>query len=53
MGRGALVSLDQTWALARAWYESRLDPDWRRPTPAEAAHTFASVGLTGDFWSLG
>jgi hypothetical protein len=35
------------------WYETRLDPDWRRPTAAEATRAFASVGLTTDFWSLG
>jgi hypothetical protein len=47
-----LVSLEQTWSLARLWYGSRLDPDWRRPTAAEAADAFASVGLTGEFWAL-
>jgi hypothetical protein len=46
------VSLDQVWALARLWYENRLDPDWRRPTPHEAMDMFGSIGLTGEFWSL-
>jgi hypothetical protein len=48
-----VLSLEQTWALARRWYEDRLDPEWRRLTPAEATAAFASVGLTGDFWLLG
>jgi len=52
MARGAVLSLEQTWTLARLWYASRLDPDWRRPTAAEAEAAFASAGLTGPFWSL-
>jgi hypothetical protein len=52
MPRGAVLTLDQAWALAREWYGGRLDPDWRRRTPAENTAVFASVGLTGDFWTL-
>jgi len=52
MARGAVITLAQTWALARLWYERRLDPDWRRPAAAEAQAAFASVGLDGAFWSL-
>jgi hypothetical protein len=29
-----------------------LNPDWRRLTPDEATQAFASVGLTGEFWTL-
>ena len=53
MTRGATLSLEQTWSLAKHWYERRLDPDWRRPTAAEAMRAFASVGLSGDFWVVG
>lgn len=42
--------MDQTWALAKLWYGDRLDPAFRRRTPAEATDAFASIGLTGDFW---
>lgn len=52
IARGAIVSLAQTWALAKRWYEHRLDLDFRRPTPAEAMATFASVGLDGPFWTV-
>lgn len=52
MARGAVMTLEQTWALAQVWYERRLDPDWRRPTVAEAHTAFASVGLAGEFWQL-
>jgi hypothetical protein len=52
MPRGAVLTLDQTWALAKLWYEDRLAPDWRRRTAAEASDAFASIGLTGDFWQF-
>jgi hypothetical protein len=44
--------MDQAWALARLWYEGRLDPAFRRRTPAEATEAFASIGLIGDFWNM-
>jgi len=48
--RGATLTLDQGWGLARAWYSDRLDPAWRRRTPEEAEAVFESLGLTGEFW---
>lgn len=45
-----LVSLEQLWQLAVAWYVNRLSPDARRPRPAEMRQIFAGVGLTGPFW---
>ena len=45
-----LVSMDQLWGLAREWYGTRLQPDSRRPQPAEMRAIFARLGLTGDFW---
>ena len=50
--RGAVMSLPQAWSLSQKWYGTRLDPDFRRPTAAEAGDIFASVGLTGPFWRL-
>jgi len=47
-----VLTLDQTWQLARLWYRDRLHPEWRRRTPAEATAAFASIGLTGEFWRL-
>lgn len=52
MPRGAVLTLEQTWSLARLWYEDRLDPEWRRKSPDEATAAFASIGLTGPFWDL-
>jgi hypothetical protein len=51
MPRGGIVTLEQAWALARIWYEDRLDPDWRRRSPGEVRAVFASIGLEGEFWT--
>lgn len=52
MRRGALLSSDQAWRLAKGWYETKLHSDWRRHTLAEAESLFGSIGLTDDFWNL-
>ena len=49
---GATLSLEQVWDLARVWYADRMAPDWRRRTLREAEAVFASLELTGKFWSL-
>jgi hypothetical protein len=49
---GAVVSLQTAWALAVAWYTGRLEPDWRRRSPAEAQALFTSLGLVGQFWRV-
>ena len=50
--RGATMTLDQQWQLARLWYGNRLDAAWRRRTPDEAQAVFTDVGLSGPFWKL-
>ena len=50
--RGALLTPEQLWGLANTWYANRLEPDWRRRTPAEAEAVFEGLGLRGDFWKL-
>jgi len=45
-----MVRMDQLWALAHAWYSTRLQPDARRPQPAEMREIFGRIGLTGEFW---
>ena len=52
MPRGAVLTLEQTWALAKLWYEDRMTPGFRRRTPDEATEAFASIGLTGEFWQF-
>lgn len=50
--RGAMLSPEQGWQLARGWYGHKLEPDWRRHTLEEAEALLAEVGLTGPFWNL-
>lgn len=52
ISRGATLTLEQQWELARTWYADRMSPQWRRRTPEEAEAVFASVGLSGAFWRL-
>lgn len=39
--------------LARRWWSSRLDPDWRPRSAEESQAILDGLGLTGDFWRLG
>jgi len=51
--QGEILSPEQTWRLAEAWYSSdRRDPAWQRRTPAQSEALFAELGLTSSFWSL-
>jgi Alkylmercury lyase len=52
MTPGAIFDLAQLWELARAWYDDRLDLNWRRRTIAERQAILAAVGLDGPFWCL-
>ena len=45
-----LVTMEQLWGLASAWYTSRLRLDSRRPQPDEMRAIFERLGLTGPFW---
>ena len=50
--RGAVFTPEQMWSVAKPWHGPRLQPGWRRFTPAEAMSVFESAGLTGSFWHL-
>lgn len=51
--QGAILSLDQGWRLAQAWYgPDRRDPAWRRRTPAETKALFVELGFASPFWDL-
>ena len=45
-----LVTIEQLWGLAVAWYATRLDPASRRPRPDEMREIFGDLGLAGEFW---
>jgi hypothetical protein len=49
---GATLTPQQGWRLARAWFDDRLSPDWRRKTPQETQAVFDSLDLTGPFWHV-
>ncbi len=45
-----LLTLEQLWQMALAWYSGRLSPAAHRPRPDEIRRIFANIGLQGDFW---
>lgn len=52
-GPGATLTSPQLNELARSWWRTRLDPDWRPRTTAESQAILDELGLTGEFWRLG
>lgn len=44
--------LELTWALAKAWYHDRMDPNYRGRTAAQAQEIFRQLGLRSSFWYL-
>ena len=48
--RGSVLSLEQAWRLAMAWYHDPRDPRWRPRTREEQQAVVNSVGLRGAFW---
>jgi hypothetical protein len=49
---GIVFAPAQLWALARRWYDDRLDLNWKRRTPAERQAILEEVGLTGPDWEI-
>ena len=52
MTPGAIFDLARLWKLACAWYDDRLDRNWRRRTISERQTILDGVGLEGPFWRL-
>ncbi len=50
--RGAMLTPEVGWRLAREWYGDKLSPEWRRHTLEETEALLEGLGLTGPFWSL-
>lgn len=50
--RGAVLDLEQAWALAKAWYGGRMEPSWRGRTAEETRKILDDLGLAGEFWQL-
>ncbi|TDI38930.1 MAG: hypothetical protein E2P02_19650 [Acidobacteria bacterium] len=51
--RGATLPLATGWRLGQLWYRDRLDESWAPKTVETVRSIFASLGLTGDFWTVG
>ena len=49
---GASMSATELNELARRWWWTRVEPDWRPRTPAESQAILDELGLTGEFWRL-
>jgi hypothetical protein len=49
---GASMSAPTLNALARSWWWTRVEPDWRPRTPTESQAILDELGLTGEFWQL-
>jgi hypothetical protein len=45
--------MQTVFQLGHDWYSGRFDPAWHRPESDDVVSMFASLGLTGPFWSLG
>jgi hypothetical protein len=49
---GETLAPEKLNELARRWWWTRLEPDWR-PRPLEESQAIlGDIGLRGDFWSL-
>ena len=49
---GATLTAPKLDELARRWWRTRLEPDWRPRTAAESQAILDELGLTGEFWRL-
>jgi hypothetical protein len=49
---GATITVAKLSELAHAWWEDRLDPEWRPHTREQNQAILDGLGLTDDFWRL-
>jgi hypothetical protein len=49
---GATIPVTKLSELAHAWWDDRLDPEWRPHTRGQNQAILDHLGLTGDFWQL-
>jgi hypothetical protein len=49
---GASMPARTLHELARRWWWTRLEPDWRSRAPVESQRILDDLGLTGEFWRL-
>ena len=49
---GATMPVRTLSALAHAWWDDRLSPDWQPHSREQNQAILDGLGLTGDFWRL-
>ena len=49
---GASLSASTLHELARRWWSTRLDPNWRPRPAAPSQAILDELGLVGEFWRL-
>ena len=49
---GATISAQTLCDLAHAWWDTRLQPDWRPRSKDENQRILDSLNLGGSFWTL-
>jgi hypothetical protein len=52
VARGEVLTLEQTWELAKLWYGDRMHPEFHGRSVAGAQAIFAQVGLRSAFWQV-
>jgi len=52
MKQGQLLTIEQVWALSKAWYRDRLNPDFEGRSIEEALEIFRQLGLNDPFWGM-
>jgi hypothetical protein len=50
--QGESLSAPQLNELARRWWWTRVEPEWRPRPAAESQAILDGLGLTGEFWRL-
>jgi hypothetical protein len=50
--KGAVLTPETLWELAKRWYGNRLDYGWTRRPIDERQAIFDELGLIGEFWNL-
>jgi hypothetical protein len=49
---GATLPVTKLSELSHAWWDDRLQPDWRPHTREQNQAILERLGLTGEFWRL-
>jgi hypothetical protein len=52
LARGEVLTLGQTWDLAKQWYHNRMAPDYRGRSIEQVSAIFRQLGLTAPFWDM-